>query len=339
MLGFCSISSAGTYVDFSSLPYPVSFYNNGVSFPGGSILHQFGSIKIINKNSSTHASNPTILDSVVTDDFYTNSAIFFQGKLIFDVTNLPTHCRKVTFLTNTDSIFVDSHKYVVGLDGPFPIQIGDSARIEDPGDGSGIRVIGKFNTISIHSNQLSFPQSWVSDFLIQSCSETEFCRADFNYNIVENTVSLTNTSSVLADEAASFYWSFDGEFLDDIDDNVTYVQTEEGKYETCVYYSLNSCVNGGFFSKCDSIEITNDVKEINSLTNGSHYTLSPNEDGIQDYIDLLAGTKIFDRNGMLIVEIENDNPWIGTNYNNLPLPTGLYTAMYNNSKFNITIVR
>ncbi len=324
------------YTDFSTLPYPVSFYNNSIMFPEGSVLHQFGNIKILNNKDANNPINPTIIDSVVTDEFYLNSAIFFRGKLIFDVGNLPTHCRKITFKANTDTIFVDSYVYDISAGTPLPIQIGDSARIEDPGDGSGTIVIGKFNTLAFQSNQLTSPQSHVHDFLIEACSNAEFCNANFEYNVIGNEVEISNSSSILADESESFSWSINSIDLPGDYDNVIYEHENQSKFEVCLGFSKASCVNGSSFSKCDSVQIESYREE---LDNSDHFTLSPNNDGIQDYIDLLAGTKIFDRNGYLITELLNDSQWSGTNQGEIPLPTGLYTVMYNDSKFNITIVR
>ena len=152
-------------VDFGSLPNPIPFYNSFTEFPSGSVLHEFDGVKMINYNDVSHPTNPTILDSIRDFGDPFGYSIYFKGRLTFDFSDYPEECKSLYLIVNTDSVFIDSYLYYLPDNDPLPFIIGDSIRVEADG---GLRISGKFNTISFCRNLLSAPQSNISQFCLQT---------------------------------------------------------------------------------------------------------------------------------------------------------------------------
>lgn len=322
-----------TCFDFN-LPNPATFYNSFTEYPTGSVLHESGDIKMKNYREVISPINPTILDSTSVEPGVFGPKLYFQGRLVFDVTDYPSECKKVTLSASGGSFFIDTYQYFLSGGPVLPFTIGDSISVT-AGSGDGMEIIGKFDSISI---QTGTGNSFVENFCLEDCSNTEDCSADFEFEVVDNTVTFTNTSSINAIEADVLNWNFTGEELSQVDE-ITYTYSSIGKYEACVFFSLSSCVNGTSHQKCDSVEIVSLANDASLLGKGDHFVLSPNDDGVQDFIHLQAGSKIFDRNGQLVLAIDNEMQWAGTTANNEQLGTGLYTVAYNGYTFQITIVR
>lgn len=315
-------------ISFDKLTFSPNTYNSVWMYPAGSVLHQYGDVKMINLNDAqTNPTYPTTLDSI------TNlNALHFGGGLLFDVSDVPYECKRVSLITGSRYVVVDQDTFDMAVTPVAPVNLNDSVTVYV--DYSTIIISGQFSNIRLSL----WSPSFVSDFCIEECIDLEYCEVDFEYSINNNIVDFTSTSSVPASEADIFIWDFTaGSYSPE--EEITHSFSEEGKHEVCLLISLSTCINGPSIQKCDSIEITFDPIENTVEQENTHFTLSPNDDGIQDFIDLEAGSKIFDRNGNFIVEFHDNTQWNGTGRNNYLLPTGLYTVMLNNKTFQITIVR
>lgn len=323
-------------VDYDDLPNPYAFYNSFTEFPSGSLLHQFGDIKMYNKYDVLHPTNPTILDSITDAADPFDKRLHFKGMLIFDVSEFPSECKKVKFAVGTDSIFIDSYVILPSESPTFPLSIGDSILVTVD---NGLVVTGKFSTVAFQADLTIKQESFLDEFCIQNCLGTEDCKIDFDFDVMDSVIDFTNLSSFSQADAESFIWSFPGTDTS-LDENPTYEISENGSHEVCLTITRSACILGGpTLNKCDNVEINIEFPESNFLTEDDHFILSPNDDGVQDYVNLKAGSKIFNRHGHLIVEYFDDKQWTGTGSNDLLLPTGLYTVLNNGTTFQITLVR
>lgn len=163
------------------------------------------------------------------------------------------------------------------------------------------------------------------------------CSIDFDYNVMDSIIDLSNMSSITNEEADVYTWTFpNGDFS--TEENPTYTISENGSHNICLSIIKSSCLfSSSTLNKCEDIEI--DIYYPEFIQEDDHFTLTPNDDGIQDFVDLKAGSKVFDRNGNLIIELPEETQWTGTGVNDLLLPTGLYTVLHENSTFQITLLR
>ena len=315
---------------------PVVQYNNPTLYPAGSLLYDFGNVKIYNFNASDHATEPTILDSITDEplvDF--PYSLYFKGKITFDFSAYPSDCKWVRFAILGDSILVDGNPYKWTGSASLPHWIGDSIRIEDAGGGLGLAAVGKFSTITFTQDPLA-PYARLDGLCIEDCPDTSNCSIDFDFVVNDSIVDFTNLSSLNPTNADFFEWSLINPDVSS-EENPTYKITENGDHNICLSIMQSSCLFGKTtLNKCLSVPIEIDY---NLFDDDNHFMLSPNNDGIQDYLPLKAGSKIFNRNGYLLVEVLEDIQWEGKDANNLLLPTGLYTILYNQSKLLVTVVR
>jgi len=314
-------------LDFNELNTPISAYNLEINYPSGSTLHQFGDIKMINSKGSSNPNNPTIIDSL------SNGALYFQGKITFDFSLLDYECKKLTFLAITDTIFIDNYKLDLNLSPPIPYKIGDSIIIVQ--NGIYLDIIGKYNQVSFDG----FQSTKLSDVCLQECDGIENCVPDFSLvSDYDGNLSIQNQSSFDYTNTNSFTWVLDNSIYL-FDENPAYTFTEEGKYEVCLAVTYSACLLGGpNMYECDSVDIKfGGIFQEEVL---KHVSITPNNDGHEDFVRLEAGCKIYDRGGVLITELREETEWYGLNNNLTPLPTGLYiVSTSNGSILNITVIR
>ncbi len=325
---------AQTCIDFNDFTSPISHYNNLVSYPDKSILYQVGDIKMKNGNDASHPFNPTVLDSIKSGYIPFGERLFFKGSLVIDVSDFPSECKKVRIAVSTDSIFIDSYLIHPASGPTFPFDIGDSIRIEAD---MGLVITGKFNRIRLQPQLVINPQGSLDNFCLEACSGEENCEIDFEYNVTDSIIDFTNLSSIGPSESDLFMWNSSGR-PSSVEENPTYIIPENGKHEFCLTILNSMCFLGGpTLAKCDSVEIN--IPELDFIEENEHFTLTPNDDGVQDYIDLEEGTKIFDRNGLIIIELIDDLRWTGTTSNGTTLRTSLYTILLNGKTSQITLIR
>lgn len=316
--------SAQNCVDYTDLPNEAWYYNSFTEYPSGSVLHQFGDVKMANLNDVLHPTNPTLLDSI------DGTLIYFKGRLVYDVSSFEPSCKKVLFNTTADTLYINFHKVPLPFVQSVPFKIGDDIQV-DFTDGF-INVLGSFDSISFQA----IGQATIEDFCLSECSGEENCTVDFKYNLKESgQVEFTNLSSLNSDNADVFTWDFgDGNTAFDNDPSFTF--SEEKKYKVCLFIDYSSCIFGGpSLSKCDSVDVI-----FNFVDEDAHATLTPNGDGIGDYVSLQGGSKIYNRFGQIVQEVSIETKWEGFDRNGLLLPMGSYTVVNNAGKtFSITIVR
>ncbi len=177
-------------------------------------------------------------------------------------------------------------------------------------------VIFTSGTIIFTGNIASLTMVQFESGIVQICTELINCPncpcsidADFTYT--NNGHSFHFTSAATGTE---YSWSFgDGETSTATDPYHLY--SAPGTYEVCLtnYNLTDSCT----ITKCDSILVECTTPNANIIT--------PNQDGIDDYIELQCNdVKIYDRNGILIIELINETIWEGQNANGNPVPMGEY---------------
>ncbi len=317
---------------------PVTQFNNPTLYPAGSLLHDFGTVKLYNVNASDHPTEPTVLDSVRVgyDPDVAPYHLYFKGKITLDVSDFPSECKYVRYsFAAGDSIYVDGNEFKwTGL-ASLPHLIGDSIRIEGT-DGVGLAVVGKFSTISFSSVPFT-PYARLDAFCVEECPDTSNCSIDFDFDVNDSIINLNNLSALNPDNTDLFSWTFPKGGMS-MDENPTHTISENGTHNICLNVVKSTCLfSNTTMAKCQDVEI--DIYDPNFIEENDHYTLTPNDDGIQDFVDLKAGSKVFDRNGSLIIEIPENKQWTGTGINDLLLPTGLYTILHNGSTFQVTLIR
>ena len=243
--------NAQTCFDWDELTIPLSYYNSPTSFPAGSVLHQIGDIKMINYTAADDPTNPTILDSIRTSTV--GRRIYFDGRLDFDFSDFPSECKKVAFGILCQFVYIDSYVLDLGTGPSFPIDVGDSIHIYVDPD-IGLTAVGKFNTMSFQSPIVPGPKAFIETICLEECSGTDLCEVDFNFSVTDSIVNFTNLSSI-GPESDLFVWNFP-DLSESYEENPTYLTSENGKHEVCLFVLNSECKLGGpTFNKCDSIEI------------------------------------------------------------------------------------
>lgn len=156
------------------------------------------------------------------------------------------------------------------------------------------------------------------------------CEVNFTYELENRIVSFKNTSTLSANEADHFKWSFgDGGESDENDPVHLY---EIGTYKVCIETASETCATDSVREACNSVTITG--------CQTGHVTMTPDGDGNADYVFMQAGSLVYDRNGHFVVEIQQDENWTGLGSSNEELPLGYYTIICKGGgTHNVTIIR
>lgn len=174
---------------------------------------------------------------------------------------------------------------------------------------------------------------------IKVCKEIEIktevkedCEVNFDFEIQQNLVKFTSTSTVDANNANEFEWSF-GDGNESQASDVEIIHTyQPGIYEACLKVQGDQCAASSPTKICKEVIVT-------SCLTGNQ-TLLPNEDGIADYIFVKAGSAIYDRSGYLVLQVHTDMNWRGLDQANKILSMGVYTVVCGEGgKFNVTLIR
>lgn len=321
-----------TCYSLNDIPGDITDYNDHTTYPEGSLIHDFGNFKILKTHDMSSGApvftEPTVFNSL------TGGSLFYTGPLTLFTAPYTVECKKLRFEINSRYIIVDGDTTDL-LSDPFPRFVKDSLRIYSLGAGS-FSVIGQFDSVTI-SNGLS--QTELSNICLNECDGTENCKTDFEFSISEDTIVDFTNLSTLGPEADFFDWYLEETTTDF--ENPTYTYPGEGTYEACLRIIENSCVMGGKDTVCKDVTISFDLEEETELIEGtdSHYTLTPNDDGIGDFVDIQSGSKIFNRQGQLLIEYSYNLEWTGIDSQGNLLPTGLYTVLNEDKTYQITIIR
>jgi hypothetical protein len=191
-----------------------------------------------------------------------------------------------------------------------------------------IVLTGNINTIEIHGQETALDNMCVEIFTaIPPCSVT----AMFTYAATNSMGTFTNTSSVTAANATQFIWDF-GDGTTSGDNDPVHTFGAPGIYGVCLTVVDMNCPNNPTAMYCDSVIIGN--------CQSGQMIITPNQDGLSDNVDVVAGSKIYDRNGFLVKHVTEHMKWSGKNDNNQALPMGYYTIICpDNGVFNVTIVK
>lgn len=313
---------------------PVTQFNNPTLYPAGSLLYDFGAVKLYNVNASDHPTEPTVLDSIIVETPPEHPyRLFFKGRIKFDFSDFPSECKYVRFGSGGDSIIVDGNPFKWTGSASLPHYFGDSIRLESA---NGIAAVGRFNTITFTQN-LATPYAFLTAVCVEECPDTSDCSIDFDFDVNDSIINFNNLTSLNPDNTDMFEWNFPNGDRS-TEENPTHTIAENGTHNVCLNVVKSSCLfSNTTMVKCQDVEI--DIYNPDYVEENDHYTLTPNDDGIQDYVDLKAGSKIFDRNGSQIIELYEETQWTGTGVNNLLLPTGLYTILHEGSTFQVTLIR
>ena len=322
-----------TCYNLNDIPGDITDYNDHTTYPAGTIIHDFGNLKIIKTHDllsdATPSPEPTVIDGM------TFETMVYTGPLTLYTTPYAVECKKLRFEISSRYIIVDGDTTDL-LSDPFPRFVKDSLRIYSLGAGS-FSVIGQFDSVTI-SNGLS--QTQLSNICLNECDGTENCKTDFEFSISEDTIVDFTNLSTLGPEADFFDWYLEETTTDF--ENPTYTYPGEGTYEACLRIIENSCVMGGKDTICKDvvIDFSEEMEEeLDSPDLTGHNTLTPNDDGLGDFVTIQPGSKIFDRTGALIVEYPFETNWTGIDAQGNYLPTGLYTILHESKTYQITLIR
>ena len=137
------------------------------------------------------------------------------------------------------------------------------------------------------------------------------CNISVDFTYTSNSHNYYFTSAATGTE---YEWSFgDGESSTIADPFHNYETA--GTYEVCLTnYNLTDTCS---ITVCDTIVVTCTTPNANIIT--------PNQDGIDDFIYLQCGdVKVYNRNGGLVIELVNQSIWGGNDSNGSLVPMGEY---------------
>ena len=206
---------------------PVTQFNNPVLYPAGSLLHDFGTVKMYNVNASDHPTYPTVLDSVTPESDPNHPyTLYFKGSITFDFSDFPSECKYVRYGAGAgaDTVFVDGNPYKWTGISSLPHYFGDSIRMEAS---NGIAAVGKFNTITFTHNPAT-PYAFLSALCIEECPDTSNCGLDFDFDVMDSIVDFNNLTGLNPDNTDLFEWNFpDGD--KSTEENPTHTIAENGQ--------------------------------------------------------------------------------------------------------------
>lgn len=324
-------------INLNDIPLPLSQYNDHSTFPERSVVHDYGNLQIIKAHDLLSfifdvppRTEPTQLD------FIADGKLIFTGAVMFSLSEYEVECKKLSFQLTSKYLVVDDD--TIDLDiAPFPQYLKDSLRVDL---NAGVySVIGQFDTV-MFSNGLG--SSTVRNIFLDECDGTENCKIDFNFNIAQDSIVDFENLSTIGSEADFFDWDFgDGNVSSFDDPSNTY--DIEGIFSACLRIIDNGCVMGGKDTLCKNVEIIYsepEIEETDFVNNDEHIILTPNDDGVGDFVNISSESIIYSRHGHLILKTTIDIEWTGVDAQENQLPTGLYTVLNNDgTTFHVTVVR
>ena len=337
-LDSCATSSSSACIDFqdtngvltiapTQTNYGTTWYsNNGVGFSSQYVDYTtFGDPGMV-----------YIADYIASGYTGANGNSNFVGNIFFqyntntkiDFSALTINSKKIEFDVNYILNNGTANPYIVNGQPLNNLPAGITYTATPLAFGYHIVLTGNINTIEIHGHEVAVDNMCIDNFTsTPPCSVT----AMFTYTATNSMATFTNASSVTAANATQFIWDFgDGTTSGDNDPIHTY--SGPGTYWVCLTVVDMNCPNNPTAIYCDTVII-------GSCKSGQ-MIITPNEDGLSDNVDVVAGSKIYDRNGFLVKHVTENMKWSGKNDNNQALPMGYYTIICpDNGVFNVTIVK
>jgi hypothetical protein len=297
-------------VSFSSKYYDYTFFNN----PGEVVI---GDHIVSGYTGSNGSSN------------YVGN-IFHQGNTItqIDFSALALNPKQIEFDVNYILNNSSVNPYYINGQPLTNLPVGVTFIAAPLTNGYHITITGNVNTIEVHGFEVGIDNMCVDSVSTLPC----IVNAMFTYTASQSVVAFTNGSSVTAANADQFIWNFGDGNTSSGDNDPIHTYGAPGSYWVCLTVVDFTCSNNPTAMYCDSVIIGN-------CQNGQSI-ITPNDDGLSDNVDLVAGSRIYDRNGFLVKKVTSNLKWAGKNDNNEDLPMGLYTVICpDNGVLKVTIVK
>ncbi|MDG1477449.1 MAG: PKD domain-containing protein [Vicingaceae bacterium] len=311
----------------SQTNYGVAWYsNNGVTF----------SSQYFDWTLSGLPGNVNIQDHVASAYTGANGNSNFVGNIFFgyntntmiDFSGVAYASKKIEFDVNYILHDGSANPYLVNGQPITNLPTGITYTATPLSFGYHIVLTGNINTIEVHGQEAA-----VDNMCIESYITTPPCSviAMFTYTANNSIGTFTNGSSVNAANATQLSWDF-GDGTTSGDNDPIHTFGAPGVYSVCLTVVDMNCPNNPTAMFCDSVIIGN--------CQSGQKIITPNQDGLSDDVSVVAGSKIYDKNGFLVKNVTQNIKWAGKNNNNQDLPMGYYTIICpDNGVFNVTIVK